>query len=103
MIIGTSPFRLFDYDVINNHIAGMIDFGGPLPKQWLDTWQFSKPGLKEDWQELGDSQPSWLEFKFDRETLDPILKILFVPVIRGLTMFRPQDRVSALGALEMLV
>ncbi len=77
----------------------MIDFVGELPLEWQPKWEQLRGDIKLG--EKGQRSKSTLEQKFDGHVSEPDLKVL-LPVIKGLTRFLPEDRVSASQALDLI-
>ena len=81
----------------------MIDFAGELPREWWPKWEQLRLGAGGDFgkREQGQLLEAKLERDFRENVHEPELKAL-LPVIKGLTMFLPSDRMSALQALDQI-
>lgn len=81
----------------------MIDLVGELPKEWQPKWRQLRAenggdfGLREE----GKRPNSRLEVVFNQNVDDQELKGL-LPVIKGLIVFSPADRISASDALDLI-
>ncbi|GAB7342877.1 hypothetical protein MBLNU457_g0998t1 [Dothideomycetes sp. NU457] len=98
LVLGYLPMHWSSPEVL----AGlMIDFTGELPPEWTARWEHFKQNPTQDlaWVKF-DSEPR-LERVFNDHVHDEVEK-RFLPIIRGLTRMRPEDRISAAEALRML-
>ena len=82
----------------------MIDFAGELPPEWQPKWEQLRLGARGDFElgENGQFSGSRLEQTFDEHVHELELKVLLLPVMKGLTRFLPSDRVSASQALDLV-
>lgn len=81
----------------------MIELLGDLPLEWVPKWKQMRLDAEGDSALRGNKLASGLtlEQRFDANINDPQLKAL-LPVIKGLTMLLPSDRISASEALELI-
>jgi len=78
----------------------MIDFTGELPPEWAARWAQFKESTTQN-VEVDLERNSGLQRDFDDYVHDEAEKRL-LPIIKGLTRMRPEDRISASEALRML-
>ncbi|KAH6689921.1 kinase-like domain-containing protein [Leptodontidium sp. MPI-SDFR-AT-0119] len=101
-LFGSRPFQHWgDVDTL---VLQMINFVEELPAEWQPQWELMRKTAGGMWENLatnGKLTESKLEQKFHDRIHEPTLQPL-LPVIRGLTRFRPSDRISAAEALEMI-
>jgi hypothetical protein len=81
----------------------MIDLVGELPKEWQPKWRQLRGDNGGDFglREEGQRSDFRLEVVFNENVNDQELQGL-LPVIKGLMVFSPADRISASDALALI-
>ncbi|OBT68843.1 CMGC/SRPK protein kinase [Pseudogymnoascus sp. 23342-1-I1] len=99
-VFGGLPFYCIgDKD---NLVIQMIEFIGDLPQDWKPNFDSLRIDFKRQPLLEGDLRVDrGLEYKFKHQIHEEMLQPL-LPVIQGLMRFKPDERISAQQALEML-
>ncbi|KAH8782036.1 kinase-like domain-containing protein [Hyaloscypha sp. PMI_1271] len=100
-LFGSRPFQ--HWGGLDKLVPQMINFVEELPAEWQPQWelmQITAAQMGKRRTTTAPTQPK-LDQRFHDNIRDPALQPL-LPVIRGLTRFRPSDRISAAEALDML-
>ncbi|KAJ8058231.1 hypothetical protein OCU04_012427 [Sclerotinia nivalis] len=100
-LFGSRPFQ--HWGGPDKLVRQMINFVEELPAEWQPQWELMQITAGQMGEQATTTTPtqSKLDQKFHDNVRDPALQRL-LPVIRGLTRFRPSDRISAAEALAMI-